>query len=190
MPGTTTYKVIFRAYPQNDYPGHPINEFARRPRMQHCPSSVPFTGSSSYGNQFVNWGPNALPPVNRPSTCPHSLPFKGTSSYASNFQPIDLSTRAKPLSPPATLVPDNKFTGVSSNMLDYKPFKIVPTGNPVGKKEPTPTFSFPGQYKTTAQNEFSRRPRKVPCPCDSLETPPDFMKTITYFNPTTHQYYV
>ena len=75
-------------------------------------------------------------------------------------------------------------------MIDYQPFKIQPTSKAKNVKEASSSFTFPGQFtSTTAKDYGGMQPEKI-CPCTKLESPPDFMKSTTYFNPAEKLYYV
>lgn len=86
-----------------DYIRHTIDLSDNKPAHRPTTSQVPFCGSSSYKNEFVNWGTTNLPIVRKAKGGVYTLPFKGRSSYDETFTPIDLSLRAQPFFSPYLL---------------------------------------------------------------------------------------
>ena len=86
-----------------DYAGHqtelPVMRHAARPK----PSAAPFLGSTSYQNQFLNWGIVDRPVANKQMCRIRSMPFKGRTAYEELFKPIDLSSRQTQIVTPYVL---------------------------------------------------------------------------------------
>jgi len=57
---------------------------------------APFCGSSTYKNNYINWGVIKLPDVKGHDNQIYSLPFKGRTTYTETYRPPDLSYRSRP----------------------------------------------------------------------------------------------
>lgn len=78
-------------------------------------------------------------------------------------------------------LPDKKFDGVTSKMVDYKPFKIDPSGKGKKHKRGESIPSFPGQYDSTAMRDFAGRRPKRHCIVNEWPQLPIFGSTSGYY---------
>lgn len=69
----------------------PVKSSARKPQ-----EPLPFSGTSNYKKDYVDWGIPTLPPIETVNTRA-SVPFEGKSTYEDSYSPLDLAYRAKPI---------------------------------------------------------------------------------------------
>lgn len=84
--------------------------------------------------------------------------------------------------------PGRRFNGVTSKMIDYKPFKIYPSGAKKKHVRAESIPAYPGQFTSTAQKDFTgRRPRRH-CKVDDWPQLPIFGGTSGYYRTLNRLY--
>jgi len=88
MESLSTYKIDF-ALRKSD---NSQSQKGKRPMTAH----VPFCGSTSYNNQFVDWGSCQVAPMSVSKKI-YPMPFRGQSTYKDCFEAINLSVKSQPI---------------------------------------------------------------------------------------------
>lgn len=133
--------------------------------------SIPFYGSTTYENTYINFGSSRLPKNSDPDDKDFRVAFRGNSSYRCDFKPHDYSQTQKKIIYPPTL----KFVGDISNETEfrynYKPVDLKQPayfgGDKINKAEinksqmipcPFPKSNFESITNTSFKDHF-----KEPC---------------------------
>jgi len=168
----TNEPMDFGTTSRNDYKNH--NQPAPKRagvENKNSASGVPFAGRAGYRNDYINWG-NLPVTIERPPnnvTVISELPFNGKTSYKDAFENMLPTDQAKPLDRDllkhkrSPLSPGIPFQGTTTHNATYKPFRVG--GNPmfVDQEAYEPTESYPNQYKSTYNQDYSKKP-KWRCP--------------------------
>eukprot|EP00955_Chlamydomonas_euryale_P012106 130536-Chlamydomonas_euryale.AAC.2 len=133
--GTTSYAQEYRA--------HPLPEKAVFAGGPYAPPSVPFDGTSTYKNQFVQHELEARAP-----RAPHAprevLPFEGGTTYGETFRPYPILPRER-RAPPAMAATGAKFEGTTTTMDAYRAWAVDPSNRRGGPPPPMrPAIPFEG----------------------------------------------
>ena len=118
------------------------------------------------------------------------MPFSGKSNYADTFIPPDLSARAQRIKGTSQTAVKKPFIGITSKMVDFKPFKVESRPKTAKNNTGIREFSYPGQYMSTTHKDFNEKRPMNQCIMEGKEMPPELLKASTYFNPVNKIYYV
>lgn len=81
---------------QLDFPAYNLGKKEVIKRNRPSTAKVPFLASTSYQNEFINWGASAQPPSSKDKKT-YGVQFQGKSTYTDSFIPMDLKARAQPM---------------------------------------------------------------------------------------------
>jgi len=79
--------------------------------------------------------------------------------------------------------------GKSTKADAFRPFSVEAPSRAHNKKDSLPTFSFPGQFRTSNQRDFYAKNLNQQCPADAIKKDINFEKTALSYSPSEHAYY-